>query len=124
MLAAAAMVGFVPTTDLEASIAFYRDVLGLEFVQNDGFAGVFRSNGQVLRVVAVETFEPQAFSVAGWRVADVGAAAAWLRDRGVELLRFPGMEQDELGVWTPPGGTAGVAWFRDPAGNTLSISGG
>jgi hypothetical protein len=31
------------------------------------------------------------------------------------------MEQDELGVWSSPGG-AKVAWFKDPDGNTLSIS--
>lgn len=42
---------------------------------------------------------------------------------GVVFERYPAMEQDELGIWTPPGGGS-VAWFRDPEGNLLSISGG
>ena len=46
--------------------------------------------------------------------ATTNAAAA----RGVTFERFPGMDQDELGVWRQ----AVVAWFKDPDGNLLSIS--
>jgi hypothetical protein len=41
----------------------------------------------------------------------------------VELLRVDGLDQDERGVWTAPDGTH-VAWFKDPDGNTLSLSDG
>jgi hypothetical protein len=41
--------------------------------------------------------------------------------RGREFLRFHGMTQDELGIWTSPGG-AKVAWFKDPDGNVLSVT--
>jgi hypothetical protein len=44
-----------------------------------------------------------------------------LQKKGVRLERFPGLDQDELGVWSAPGG-AKVAWFKDPDGNTLSLS--
>ena len=44
-----------------------------------------------------------------------------LARRGVQFLRFEGMNQDEDGIWDPTGG-GGVAWFKDPDGNTLSIS--
>jgi hypothetical protein len=54
-------------------------------------------------------------------VTNIAAAAAALRGSGVEFLRVPGLEQDELGIWTAPGGTK-VAWFKDLDGNTLSIS--
>ena len=40
---------------------------------------------------------------------------------GVGLERFAGMEQDDSGVWTAPGG-AQVAWFTDPDGNVLSVT--
>ena len=43
-----------------------------------------------------------------------------LAGRGVAFVRFPGMEQDDRGVWAAQGG-ARVAWFRDPDGNTLSL---
>ena len=43
-----------------------------------------------------------------------------LRGRGVEFKRFEGLEQDESGAWTAPGGSR-IAWFADPDGNTLSL---
>ena len=44
-----------------------------------------------------------------------------LRDRGVVFERFPGLPQDDLGIWIAPGGVQ-VAWFKDPDVNLLSIS--
>jgi hypothetical protein len=44
-----------------------------------------------------------------------------LIQRSVVFQRFDGMDQDDLGIWTAPGG-AKVAWFRDPDGNTLSLT--
>ncbi len=46
--------------------------------------------------------------------------------RGLDAVRdatarFDGVEQDELGIWSAPGG-AFVAWFKDPDGNTLSLT--
>lgn len=61
------------------------------------------------------------YTVLGWAVPDIAEAVAALAQRGVAFTRYDGMAQDELGVWTAPGG-AKVAWFRDPDGNTLSIS--
>ena len=46
-----------------------------------------------------------------------------LTARGVEFTRYDGMEQDDLGVWSAPGGDQ-VAWFHDPDGNTLSLTQG
>jgi prephenate dehydrogenase len=40
--------------------------------------------------------------------------------RGVTFTRYDGMEQDDRGAWTAPGG-ARIAWFQDPDGNTLSL---
>jgi hypothetical protein len=59
--------------------------------------------------------------VAGWQVPDIAEAMAALAERGVTGLRFDGMDQDDLGVWTAPGGDR-VAWFADPDGNTLSLT--
>ena len=44
-----------------------------------------------------------------------------LMARGVAFERFEGMEQDDLGIWSPNPGH-GVAWFKDPDGNLLSVS--
>jgi hypothetical protein len=44
-----------------------------------------------------------------------------LTSRGVDFVRFDGVEQDELGIWSSPGGAL-VAWFKDPDGHTLSLT--
>jgi hypothetical protein len=59
--------------------------------------------------------------VVGWKMPDIVGAAKGLAAAGVKFERYPGMEHDELGIWTSPGGDK-VAWFKDPDGNTLSIS--
>jgi hypothetical protein len=57
--------------------------------------------------------------VAGGRRAGDGRR---LTEAGVSFERYDGFGQDDLGVWAAPGGGS-VAWFKDPDGNLLSISG-
>jgi catechol 2,3-dioxygenase-like lactoylglutathione lyase family enzyme len=122
MLANASPVGFIPSTDLERSRSFYEGTLGQRVASVDGFAVVLDIGGLSVRVVKVgDEFHVQPFTVFGWRVADLDAEVAALAEAGVELLRFDGMDQDEAGIWTAPGGTR-IAWFRDPDGNTLSLN--
>lgn len=126
MLQGARITAMLPTTQPDAARAFFRDVMGLSLVSEDQFAVVFYCHGVTLRVQKVETLTPQPFSVLGFAVEDVRASAAALAGKGVRFERFEGMAQDELGVWTPPGAApgGGVAWFKDPDGNLLSISRG
>jgi catechol 2,3-dioxygenase-like lactoylglutathione lyase family enzyme len=121
MLASATLVAFAATTDLERSHAFYGDVLGLRRVESSPFANAYDGNGTPLRVTRVESFAPDPFTVLGWRVDDIAATIAALREQGVEILRYDGMAQDADGVWTAPSG-ARIAWFADPDGNTLSLN--
>jgi catechol 2,3-dioxygenase-like lactoylglutathione lyase family enzyme len=116
-------VGFVPTTKPEAARAFYEKTLGLRFESADQFAIVFRLGpaGIMLRVTIVPEFTPQQFTIFGWQVDDIVATVSELAAKGVEFTRYGFMEQDERGIWNAPGGTK-VAWFRDPDGNTLSLS--
>lgn len=75
----------------------------------------------MLRLTQVHNLAPQPFTIAGWKVPDIGAAVEGLVARGVTFARSEGMEQDERGPWTTPGGEC-VAWFTDPDGNTLSLT--
>ena len=113
---------FVGTRDANRARAFYRDTLGLNLVREDlPFALVFDANGTNLRVQMVRELTPAQYTVLGWEVPDIAATAHQLQDVGVKLERFEGIEQDELGIWTAPGGTK-VGWFKDPEGNILSIA--
>lgn len=115
------LVAFVSTCEPARAKAFYRDTLGLSLVSEDRFAIVFDANGTTLRIAIVDEVITPNYTVLGWQVPDIIAAAQDLKNAGIELQRYDGMEQDEFGIWTSPGG-ARVGWFKDPEGNILSIT--
>ena len=117
------MIGFVVTTNPDNAKAFYGDTLGFRLVSDDRFALVFDANGTMLRVVKAREFTPGQGTVLGWEVDDIREAVRELMSRGVRFEQFnlPFMKQDELGVWSPAIDNH-VAWFKDPEGNTLSVS--
>jgi catechol 2,3-dioxygenase-like lactoylglutathione lyase family enzyme len=121
-LSAAAHVAFVPIGDKDKALAFYRDQLGLTFVEDQSpFALVFDLNGTTFRVTFAGDFKPQPFTILGWQVSDIAATVSELTTAGVAFNRYPGMNDSHpLGIWTAPGGTQ-VAWFNDPFGNVLSL---
>jgi catechol 2,3-dioxygenase-like lactoylglutathione lyase family enzyme len=123
MLRDSKVMAFAPTTNQDRAIAFYRDGLGLQLLGQDGFAATFDALGAVLRVTSVPSpFTPQPFTILGWHVTDIAASIRALHSAGVVFERFPNIGQDELGIWTAPGGAARVAWFKDPDGNILSLT--
>ena len=115
------LVAFAAITDRDSARSFYRDTLGLALVSEDDFALVFDANGTMLRVTPVKEIAPAQYTVLGWAVPDIEAAVKALTSRGVKFERYGFFQQDKLGIWTAPGG-AKVAWFKDPSGNTLSVS--
>jgi len=122
MLASEKLVGFVPITDPARAKSFYAEKLGLKFISEDSFAVVFDASGNMLRLTRVQEVKPQPFTILGWQVADIVATVQQLKAAGVKFERYGEfMQQDELGIWNAPGGTR-VAWFKDPDGNTLSVS--
>ena len=117
------MVGFVTTTNPERAKAFYAGTLGFTFLGDDGFALSFDAHGTLVRAAKAQAFIPSQATVLGWEVADIAGAVQALAGRGVRFEQFnlPFLTQDALGIWTAPNGDR-VAWFKDPDGNTLSIS--
>jgi len=117
------VIAFIATRDPETAKKFYRDTLGLPLVMDQTpWALVFDAHGTALRVTPVKELSPAPYTVLGWQVADIIDAATSLQSAGVRFERYAGLEQDQLGIWTAPGSGAKVAWFKDPDGNTLSIS--
>lgn len=121
MLRNAPLIGFIPVRDLAAAREFYASTLGLTVTEENPFAVVLDANGTMVRLTPVPDLQPQAFTIAGWEVADIEETVDALASAGVAFLQFDGMEQDPKGIWTTPGGDS-VAWFTDPDGNTLSLT--
>jgi hypothetical protein len=82
---------------------------------------VFDANGIMLRVANVGKVVIAPYTVLGWQVKNIGESMKALLAAGVKFEIYAGQGQDELGVWHTPSG-AKVAWFKDPDGNTLSIT--
>ena len=121
MLGSNDIVAFVPIKDAGKARAFYEGVLGLRFVEDDGFALVLEANGIMIRAAKMKEFTPAQFTVLGWQVSDIENIVRALGKQGVHFEIFGFFKQDELGIWTAPTG-AKVAWFKDPDGNILSVS--
>src|SRR5271167_3847691 len=115
------IIAFVTIVDVARAKHFYGEIVGLRLVSEEPpFALVFDANGIMLRLVMAKELPPRFGTALGWRVADLPAAVSELQRAGVSFERFPGMQQDHLGIWTAPTG-AKVAWFKDPDGNLLSV---
>ncbi len=121
VLEEAVLVAFIPTLNLTQAKAFYGTMLGLPMEGESPVAITFDANGTTVRTVLVERFTPFPFTIVGWTVQDISDAVSELTARGIAFERFDGIQQDKLGVWRSPGG-AQVAWFKDPFGNTISLT--
>ena len=121
MLRAAKLIAFAATTNGARAREFYVGVLGLPVISDDAFALALDANGTMLRIQKLEVFAPHPFTTLGWEVVDIDNAVDELSKRGVVFERYPGMAQDQRGIWYSPSG-AQVAWFKDPDGNTLSLT--
>ena len=120
-LKSAQLVAFAATTSAARARRFYRDALGLRLIDDSPFALVFDANGTMLRVQLVDKVVAPRYTVVGWQVKNIQKAVRALKKKRVKFNRFPGMDQDKLGIWQSPSG-ARIAWFSDPDGNTLSLT--
>lgn len=100
---------------------FYEGTLGLRVVEDTPFAIEIDAHGTMLRVAKAQKVMLAPNTVLGWKVPDISRSVTDLTARGVKFERYEGMGQDTLGIWKSPSG-AQVAWFKDPDGNTLSLT--
>ena len=121
-LANARPVAMITTKDRKVAEPFYADALGLPRKGDDGFAALFDLDGVTLRLTEVPGHAATGHTVLGWTVTDMEATVDALAANGVAMTIYPGLGQDEKGIWTAPDGGAKVAFFNDPDGNALSLT--
>jgi|SRR5579863_5945833 len=122
LLESSPIMAFSATTDADRAKTFYRDQLGLKLVEESGFALVFDAAGIMLRVQRVQEVRVAQYTALGWQVPDIAAKVDELEKAGVKFERYNFRGVDEKGIWTPPGSSTKVAWFKDPDGNILSLT--
>ena len=121
MLGSCDVIALVGTADAPRARSFYEGTLGLTLIEEQPYALVFDAHGTMLRVAKVQQVVVAPYTVLGWHVPDVAATATALAAKGVAFERYGGLDQGDLGIWTSPDG-AKIAWFKDPDGNTLSLT--
>ena len=108
--------------DLDAARSFYRDTLGLEVTDEEmGILTLHLAGDRPTMIYPKPDFEPATYTILNFQVGDVEAAVYELSSRGVEFERYEGFEQDEKGIAHTPDAGPDIAWFKDPAGNILSV---
>ena len=106
--------------DLDAARAFYGETLGLKV--SDGPMGILSldlADGRSIMVYPKPDFTPATYTVLNFQVDDVDKAVDELAARGAQFQRYEGFDQDEKGIARGEG--PDIAWFKDPAGNILSV---
>ena len=115
-------VAFILTRDRAVSLPFYRDVLGLQLVEDGEASADFDARGLDLRLVTIPDHAPSPHPVLTWRVADIQAASAALAAKGVGFAAYPGLTEGEFQIWTSEDNRTRLNWFIDPDGNVLGLA--
>jgi predicted enzyme related to lactoylglutathione lyase len=105
--------------DLEAAKKFYGEVLGLKTSERYGLLTLHLAGDRDTLVYPKPDHSPATYTILNFAVDDIDAAVDELISRGVELVKYDGLGQDDKGI-NRAGGPY-IAWFKDPAGNILAV---
>jgi catechol 2,3-dioxygenase-like lactoylglutathione lyase family enzyme len=106
--------------DIDTARAFYADTLGIRTTEEHGLLTLHLAGGERPTLAYPKPgHTPAEYTILNFPVEDIEAAVDQLAGRGVAFERYDGFEQDDRGIFR--GGGPLIAWFRDPAGNVLSV---
>ena len=110
--------------DLEKARGFYAKTLALEISEMPEGLGLHLAGGGSVFLYPKPNHEPATFTVLNFPVEDIDRAVAELKTRGVTFETYDGdVKTDENGIFRgeETGNGPNIAWFKDPAGNILSV---
>lgn len=122
MLAEAKATSGFAVDDLDAAKGFYAETLGLEVAvlsEEAGLLSLKLAGGRDTLVYSKADFTPATYTILNFEVDDIDAAVDELTEQGVSFERYDSFDQDEKAIARGPGPS--IAWFKDPAGNILSV---
>ncbi|MDB5265643.1 MAG: hypothetical protein JWM39_356 [Parcubacteria group bacterium] len=110
--------------DIEKANEFYGTTLGLDVAKMPEGLKINLPGGGMTFIYLKPDHVPATFTILNFEVKDIDATADELVKAGVVLERYPSMHQDEKGIARGKAAGMGpdIAWFKDPAGNILSIT--
>jgi catechol 2,3-dioxygenase-like lactoylglutathione lyase family enzyme len=108
--------------DIDKAREFYGETLGVKtsvLDEQNGLLSLHLAGGRDTLVYHKPDFTPATYTILNFSVDDVDKAVDELAARGVRFERYDGFDQDEKGI--ARGNGPNIAWFKDPAGNILSV---
>ena len=107
--------------DVQRAKEFYSRTLGLEVSESHGLLSLNLAGGTTVLIYPKPNHVPATFTVLNFPVDSVDKAVDDLTKRGVRFQVYsePDLKTDERGIFR--GGGPVIAWFKDPAGNILSV---
>jgi catechol 2,3-dioxygenase-like lactoylglutathione lyase family enzyme len=108
--------------NLQKAREFYGDTLGLNTTvmdEENGLLSLDLAGDRATLVYEKPDLSPANYTILNFPVEDIDEAVDELTERGVRFERYDGFEQDEKGISRGEG--PNIAWFKDPAGNILSV---
>jgi predicted enzyme related to lactoylglutathione lyase len=116
---AKAFSGF-SVNDIQKAKEFYGQTLGLEISEAHGLLKLQLAGGTTVLIYPKPNHTPATFTILNFPVDNIEEAVDRLTKSGVRFERYKGdLKTDERGVFR--GGGPLIAWFKDPAGNILSV---
>jgi catechol 2,3-dioxygenase-like lactoylglutathione lyase family enzyme len=111
------------TNDIAKAKEFYGQKLGLEVTEENGMLTLHLAGGGNVLIYPKDNHEAATYTVLNFPVKDIDKAADALVAAGIQFERYEGSNQDERGIARPerPEQGPSIAWFKDPAGNILSV---
>ena len=109
-------------SDIDAARSFYSGTLGLTVTDDEmGMLRIALPGGAEVLAYPKPDHSPATFTILNFLVPDIEAAVAALHEKSVatKIYDDPELPTDERGIMRGNGPT--IAWFRDPAGNVLSV---
>jgi catechol 2,3-dioxygenase-like lactoylglutathione lyase family enzyme len=105
--------------DLPKARQFYGETLGLRVSEENGLLHLHVAGDRDTLVYPKPDHAPATFTILNFPVDDIDKTVDELTARGVRFERYEGSNQDEKGIMRGLG--PAIAWFKDPAGNILSV---
>lgn len=106
--------------DIQKAREFYGQILGLEVVEEYGMLNLHIAGGSKVLIYPKPNHTPATYTILNFPVNDIEKTVDELTKRSVQFEHYTGMPQtDEKGIFR--GGGPLIAWFKDPAGNILSV---
>jgi catechol 2,3-dioxygenase-like lactoylglutathione lyase family enzyme len=105
--------------DVQKAREFYGDTLGLKTSEEYGLLTLHIAGDRPTLVYPKPGHTPADYTILNFPVDDIDKAVDELTARDVRFEKYEGFDQDEKGIGRGEGPY--IAWFKDPAGNVLSV---